>query len=229
MDSGRVTPETAHTSLQEGLRYFHFGVAPNGQPGKRTDLLLSDRSGEVYWKARNNSTVVETLPEIPQADRIVLLLDGGRVADPIMRNGAIHSTRQTLRVFLDNGALGLGSIVQVVVTKFDLIASSPDVEEIRDALAFFQERLSTDFANRVKSLSFHDIAARDPTTRFSAWPPKPTPRPSALLARPGRPQSRETVSVSSQGSSETGIPTHFCDTRNETISGETKLRGETAT
>ena len=167
MDSGRVTPETAHTSLQEGLRYFHFGVAPNGQPGKRTDLLLSDRSGEVYWKARNNSTVVETLPEIPQADRIVLLLDGGRVADPIMRNGAIHSTRQTLRVFLDNGALGLGSIVQVVVTKFDLIASSPDVEEIRDALAFFQERLSTDFANRVKSLSFHDIAARDPTTRFA--------------------------------------------------------------
>ena len=134
---GRATPETAHTSLQEGLRYFHFAVAPNGQPGKRTDLLLSDRSGEVYRRARNNSTVVGTLPEIPQADRIVLLLDGRRVADPIERNGAIQSARQTLRVFLDNDALGPTSIVQIVTTKFDLIAASQDVQEIGDALTAF--------------------------------------------------------------------------------------------
>ncbi len=167
VDSGRVTPETAHTSLLEGLRYFHFAVAPNGQPGKRRDLLLSDRSGEVYRRARNNSTVVGTLPEIPQANRIVLLLDGRRVADPIERNGAIQSTRQTLRVFLDNDALGPASIVQVVTTKFDLIAASPDVQEIGDALAAFRERLLADFAPRLKSLSLHDIAARDPTTTFA--------------------------------------------------------------
>ncbi len=167
VESGRATPETAHTSLQEGLRYFHFAVAPNGQPGKRTDLLLSDRSGEVYRRARNNSTVVGTLPEIPQADRIALLLDGRRVADPIERNGAIQSARQTLRVFLDNDALGPTSIVQIVTTKFDLIAASQDVQEIGDALTAFRERLIADFARRLKSLSFHDIAARDPTTKFA--------------------------------------------------------------
>jgi len=167
VDSGRVTPETARTSHLDGLRYFHFAVALYGHPTKRADFLLSDRSGEVYRSARNNSSVVRTLPEIPQADRIVLLLDGHRVADPVERAGAIQSVRQTLRVFLDNGALGLSSIVQIVTTKIDLIAASKDEQEIRGVLSAFRDRLNADFAPRLKSLSFHDIAARDPTNGFA--------------------------------------------------------------
>ena len=167
VDSGRATPETARTSHLDGLRYFHFAVVPSGHPMKRADLLLSDRSGEVYRSARNNSSVVGTLPEIPQADRIVLLLDGRRVADPIERAGAIQSVRQTLRVFLDNDALGPTSIVQIVTTKIDLIAASQDGQEIADSLSAFRNRLTADFAPRLKSLSFHDIAARDPTNGFA--------------------------------------------------------------
>jgi hypothetical protein len=167
VDSGRATPETVRTSHLEGLHYFHFAVAPIGQPANRVDLLLSDRSGEVYRSARNNSTVVATLPEIPQADRIVLLLDGGRVADPVERNGAIQSVRQILRVLLDNDALCSASIVQVVTTKVDLISASQNGQEIADALATFRNGLTTDFAPRLKSLSFHDIAARDPTNTFA--------------------------------------------------------------
>ena len=167
VDSGRDTPETARTSHLEGLRYFHLAVAPAGQPENRTDLLLSDRSGEVYRSARDNSRLVETLLEIPQADRIVLLLDGGRVANPVERNGAIQSVRQTLRVLLDNSALCLSSVVQVVTTKMDLIAASSQKREIDAALGAFYDRMSVDFAPRLKSLSFHSIAARDPTSGFA--------------------------------------------------------------
>lgn len=167
VDSGRATPETAHTSLQDGLRYFHFAVTSNALPARRTDLLLSDRSGEVYKEARNNSSLVGTLPEIPQANRIVLLLDGHRVADPIERNGAIQGARQTLRAFLDNGALDSGSCVHVVTTKYDLIAASHDAPAIVDALTAFRERLIADFSPRLNSLSFYDIAARDPANTFA--------------------------------------------------------------
>ena len=167
VDSGRATPETARTSYLDGLRYFHFAVAPDGHPRKRTDLLLSDRSGEIYRSARDNSSVVATLSEIPQADRIVLLLDGNRVANPIERSGAIQSLRQALRVFLDNDALGPTSVVQVVTTKIDLIAASDDEREIADTLDAFRDRLHADFAPRLDSLSFHDIAARDPTNGFA--------------------------------------------------------------
>jgi hypothetical protein len=167
VDSGRTTPETARTSHHDGLRYFHFAVAPNGYPRKRTDLLLSDRSGEVYRSARNNSTIVGMLSEIPQADRIVLLLDGRRAANPIERAGALQSVRQTLRVLLDNDALGPTSIVQIVTTKIDLIIARAYEQEMANTLAGFHDRLSSDFGPRLRSLSFHDIAARDPTNRFA--------------------------------------------------------------
>lgn len=163
VDSGRTSPETAHTSLQDGLRYFHFALAADGHPAKRTDLFLSDRSGEMYRKARNNTTEVENLPEIRQANRIVLLLDGGRVVDPIERNGALQSVRQTLRVLLDNGGIDVTSIVQVVTTKIDLISANPDAQACRNSISQFCQRLTSDFGPKVASLSFHDIAARDPT------------------------------------------------------------------
>jgi len=105
--------------------------------------------------------------EIPQADRIGLLLDGGRVANPVERNGALQSVRQTLRVLLDNSALGLISVVQVITTKMDLIAASPQKREIEATLDAFYDRMSVDFARRLKSLSFYSIAARDPTSGFA--------------------------------------------------------------
>lgn len=163
VDSGRLSPETAHTSLQDGLRYFHFAVVTSGDPGKRTDLLLSDRSGETYRKARDNAAEVKNLPEIAQANRVVLLLDGGRIADPVERHGALHSVRQTLRVFLDNGAIDNTSIVQIVTTKVDLISASGEAQACGDSISAFSQRLTADFGTRLHSLSFHDIAARDPT------------------------------------------------------------------
>lgn len=163
VDSGRVTPETIRTTIGDGLHYFHLAVA--GQRG-RVDLLLSDRAGEVYRQARNDSTVVITLEEIPRGDRLILLLDGERVVDPYERNGALQSVRQMLRVLLDNDALNKNSVVQVVTTKVDLIAKNADAAAIHTALAAFNKRLASDFGARLRSLTFHDTAARDPNGGF---------------------------------------------------------------
>jgi Double-GTPase 2 len=166
VDSGRVTPETARTTISDGLRYFHLSVAGEQRQVGRVDLLLSDRAGEVYRQARNDSSVVSTLEEIPRADRLVLLLDGGRVVDPFERNGALQSVRQTLRALLDNDAVNANSIVQVVTTKVDLITRDGDAAAVKAALAEFRKRLVSDFGVRLRSLTFHDIAARDPNGEF---------------------------------------------------------------
>ena len=68
--------------------------------------------------------------------------------------------------------------------------SSPDVQEIGDALAAFRERLFADFARRLKYLSFHDIAARDPTTKFA-----PAHGLDTLLLDWASPCSRYTLSA----------------------------------
>lgn len=167
VDSGRMVPDTPRTSHSEGLHYFHLALVPPGERPRRVDLLLSDRAGEVYRQARGNSAIIHSLSEVLQADRLVLLLDGRRVADAIERPNAIQSVRQTLRAFLDNGALGAASIVQVVTTKIDLIEAHDDAAVVRNELLKFQERLVKDFEPRLQELSFWKISARDPTGVFA--------------------------------------------------------------
>lgn len=167
-ESGRTTPETPRTSIHDGVGYFHFALADNQDAARgRIDFLISDRAGEVYKRARGNSTLIPTLVEVIQADRVMLLLDGSRVADPVERVGAMHSVRQTLRAFLDNGAIGLQTIVQVVTTKYDVVAAHTDSRALLDILKDFQSRLEHDFGRRLSELTFWNIAARDPNGAFA--------------------------------------------------------------
>jgi hypothetical protein len=161
-DSGLSQPDTAHTSRAEGLRFYHFAVVPKGRYDTRVNLLLSDRAGELYREARSRSVLIPDLVEVAKADRLLLLLDGGRVTDPIERTGAMEGVRQTLRAFLDGGALDTRSIVQIVTTKVDLLAGQPERQALDSRLGAFQERLKADFGHRLGDLTFWDIAARDP-------------------------------------------------------------------
>jgi hypothetical protein len=167
VESGRTVPDTVRTSIADGLKYFHLAVARSDDPLARTDLFLSDRAGETYRKARSDTALVADLTEIPQADRIVLFIDGGKVADPAERAGTVQGSRQLLRALLDQGAIGPASIVQVVTSKIDVIERAADKDEIRNALKSFQNRLSADFGPRLGKLTFWEIAARDPNGTFA--------------------------------------------------------------
>lgn len=162
IESGRVVPDTLRTSLSDGLKYFHFSLVPKEDMHSRVELMISDRAGEHYQKARNNSDVVSELIEVKKAQHVVLLMDGGRIADPVHRAGAMQSVRQTLRAFLDGGALSRTSRVQVVTTKVDLLEDHPAKDEIDTRLEEFRNRLKTDFGERLGILSFWEVAARDP-------------------------------------------------------------------
>lgn len=166
VDSGGRRPDTAHTSLSDGLNFFHIATVDKRRCDERSDLMFSDRAGEMYRRARDNSNNVSELSEIMHSDRVVLLLDGGRIANAALRAGAIQSVRQLLRAFIDGGALGLTSIVQIVTTKTDLLASHAEKQEIDAQLKIFRQNLVNDFEDRLAELSFWEIAARDPKGRF---------------------------------------------------------------
>jgi len=166
--SGRAVPDTLRTSLSDGLKFFHFSLAPCDDLQSRIELMLSDRAGEQYLKARNNSDVVSELIELKNAQYVVLLMDGARIADPIQRAGAMQSVRQTLRAFLDGGALSEASRVQVVTTKIDLMENIPEKQTLDDQLYQFRARLEKDFVGRLGELSFWEVAARDPEGNYSA-------------------------------------------------------------
>lgn len=162
IESGRTVPTTPRTSLSDGLKYFHFSLVSEENIHSRVELMLSDRAGEHYQKARNNSDVVSELIEVKKAHHVVLLLDGGRIANPVYRSGAMQAIRQTIRVLLDGGALSNTSSVQVVTTKVDLLVDHPNKDAINGLLEKFRTQLKTDFGERLGTLSFWEVAARDP-------------------------------------------------------------------
>ena len=160
VESGRATPDTQHTSLGEGLRYFHFGTALEQESEKRSALLVSDRAGESYKNARGNPTLLSTLVELPLADYLVVMVDGDRVADLTTRAGSFFAVRQMLQLLADHQPKGANYQIQVVITKTDLIDTAPDAKELRASLNDFKERLKDSFADRFSSLVFFEIAAR---------------------------------------------------------------------
>ena len=167
LDSGRDTPETQHTSIAEGLQYFHFPVVPH-DTGRRTDLLISDRAGELYKDARGNSALVEQLIEVPAADYIVILLDGARLASTVLRAGAFFAVRQSLQMLTDWNVLGATDRVQVVTSKIDLIKGAVDATALNERLTDFREKLVRDFGSKLGQLEFLEISARDPKGKYPA-------------------------------------------------------------
>lgn len=160
--SGGVTPDTLRTSWADGLKFFHLGVVENERPGQRSDIMLSERAGEYYARARDQLEFVGELVEVAQAHRVLLLLDGERIADPFRRAEAIFSVRQMVRAFLQGGALSSKSSVHIVTTKFDLIESHVDKDSIGEELNTFRENLVADFESDLGAITFWSVAARDP-------------------------------------------------------------------
>ncbi len=162
-ESGLEHPSMPRTSRQDGLLYYHLAVSKDG---KRNDLLFSDRAGEVYKEARDNSDEVKSLSEVPQADHVLLLADGGKLANPTNRAETFQGARQLLRVLLDNGGLSEGSRVQLVITKADQVAQAMDAAALDTAIKDFETRLTRDFGGRLATLTYWRIAARDPRGRL---------------------------------------------------------------
>jgi hypothetical protein len=177
--SGGVVPETAHTSLDEGLRFFHLAVAKTADPKQRSDLMFSDRAGEFYRSVRNVPERAQELDEVRAADTLVLLLDGKRLAQADEREQALSSVRQIIRLFVDADVLQHRPALQIVTTKLDLVEKSAERSLIAGRTAELKARLSQDYEAKFSKLSFHAISARDPAntlppahnvdTLFAEW------------------------------------------------------------
>ncbi|PHI30893.1 TRAFAC clade GTPase domain-containing protein [Budvicia aquatica] len=168
VDSGRASPDTTRTSLLDGLRYYHLSLTKHSTDlsSKRIELMISDRAGESYQRARYNSIYIEELIELQKSDYIVILLDGARLAVPFERHNTMSSVRQTLMAFISKGYLSKQSRVQIVTTKIDLLKHIEDSDLLNKLLAEFRTGLLNDFGESLGELIFSDISARDPLNSY---------------------------------------------------------------
>ncbi|WP_315753397.1 MULTISPECIES: TRAFAC clade GTPase domain-containing protein [unclassified Bradyrhizobium] len=167
-DSRAEKPDTTRTSMQDGLRFFHLGLVSQ-ETRRRADLLITERAGEAYRNARDRPADSKSLLELAKARTVVFILDGERVVNDKTRAEAFASIRGMIRAFSDAGAVSARAEIQLVTTKFDLIAGK-EAGDALDALSQFEERLVKSHCARFAKVTHWRTAARDPKGEMEpAW------------------------------------------------------------
>ena len=159
-ESGAPLPDTPRTSNREGLSFFHLGLA-DARDLRRTDLLLSERAGEVYREVRDRPAGAGGLIEVRRAHTVVLIVDGERVADDRRRAEAFASVRNIARALADSGVISPEARLQAVTTKCDLLRGENSAAAL-EALDLFERVFTEQYSLRFASATAHRTAARDP-------------------------------------------------------------------
>lgn len=159
-ESGAETPDTPRTSAQDGLRFFHLGLADVADL-RRTDLLISERAGEVYRAIRDAPARAHELIEVRRASSVALVIDGERVANNRRRSEVFASVRSVLRALADADVLASRTRIQLVTTKCDLLDGDA-MADARGALDEFERLTAEAYDGRFADVSPFRTAARDP-------------------------------------------------------------------
>jgi hypothetical protein len=157
--SGRQIADTIRTSGGTPVSFLHLRLQKTEEQSEPIELLLSDRSGEDFEKCLNKPELCKTFPEVMRANCHVLLVDGAKLANPDVASKHIVHIRRLIIALNQGGALSASGLVQVVLTKHDLVSQSEHREE---ALQRF-DLIISDIKNRLAQtvrLTEHKLAAR---------------------------------------------------------------------
>jgi hypothetical protein len=96
---------------------------------------------------------------LKRADHVAILVDGEKAADRKERQTTFNAADALISQCLGCGMFNGESSVQVVVTKWDLVAGNTSNETFVDGkIAWLNAR----YASQLRSLSFHKVSIRPP-------------------------------------------------------------------
>ena len=184
VSSGRVLPTTIRTDEDlEGFLHLRLET----EDGRHLELLFSDFPGELFREVREGTRRASTIPGLARADKLLVLVDGKRLATPETRELAVAHPQRLLNLLHQAGDLHETTEVAVVVAKWDLVEASPD------ALQYWEAKsplVPTDFSGDPPRE--HRVAARPdsgPSTGLDAllrWLSAPPDKELRPRSRPPR-------------------------------------------
>lgn len=157
--SNRSSPETEHTQLSPEDTLLHLRVRELDMESEPIDLLFTDLAGERFRLARDSTDECRRLGILKRADRFVVMLDGAKLSDAAGRHAAYADGRSLLRSCLDAEMLDIGSQVDVLISKLDIIEKHDGDGSVRTYIETIKSALSDDFSGRVAGLRFIEVAA----------------------------------------------------------------------
>jgi hypothetical protein len=219
--SGRGYAETPRTPQEEGYLFLHLRLAhptpPTFQP---IDLLISDVSGEHFRRLRDSTVAVRALNFLSRVDRICLILDGEKLANPASRQLPRNDARALLRSLLEAGALRDDCHIDVVFTKWDLVLLAPDSTGTKEFVDETKQLLIKVCSGRTESPRFFEVAARPEApappfghgvpTLLRAWSEsKARPQRSRLVLPTPMIRGRESSRFASAVNADLNLENHY--------------------
>ena len=157
--SGRSVADTEHTSVGSPVSFLHLRLQSAGENDGFMDLLLSDRSGEDFVQCLDKPYLCSEFPEIMRADCHVILVDGAKLMNPGEAPRQIADVRRLFISLNQCGAIANSGLVQVVLTKHDLISCSKHKDATLQRFDDFVKNLRGRISGNVM-LTAHKLAAR---------------------------------------------------------------------
>lgn len=160
--SGLPCPDTERTARGETIALLHLGVRPADLSAVRRDLLFTDISGEVFRDAKDSDGACGRLEVLRRADRLLVLIDGADLALRGRRFASYSAARDFLRRASDVGMLDDTALVDVLITKWDMVErmEAAEKEEATNYVARVEQWMRDDLASRFAEMRFATIAAR---------------------------------------------------------------------
>lgn len=171
LSSGRRVADTKRTSGGTPVSFLHLRLQKTGEPSEAIELLLSDRSGENFEQCLKSPRVCETFPEVMRANCHVLLVDGEKLSNPDAASNHIGEIRRLVFALIQCGAFAASGLVQIVLTKHDLVCQSEHREEALQRFDLIIEglkkRLIETGLNETVRVTEHKLAARPSCPQFN--------------------------------------------------------------
>lgn len=155
----RERQETERTKAGTQNLLLHLQVR-KCETGPVTDLLFLDMSGEDFEDARDSVEECAKLRFLRRADHFVLLVDGEKLADLSRRQKAKTDALTLLRSCFDSQQLNQQSLVDVLISKWDLAVANSVLEAVTSFADLLADQVKERFDSRCKRLRIARIAAR---------------------------------------------------------------------
>ena len=158
--SGRSKPDTERTKRSDEVKWLHMAVRNSGLATPTQHLIFSDVSGEILRRMRDSTEEAARLSGFNRADHNLFLMNGAHLISIDERQRARTNAIMSLRSMLEAGQLGAHSLVDVAVSKWDLVVGKLEEANTTDFLKETKIEMTRRFEGSLGRLRFRHIAAR---------------------------------------------------------------------
>jgi hypothetical protein len=158
LNSERKTPKTPRTSRDDPTSFFHLALRPKSG-GSISHLVISDRSGEAYQAARQDTSLVKELTELKLADRACFVLDAAKLTHPERHATYSRQFKQMICALRDNGAFRDSAAIEVIATKIDTTNRPERAEKSAAILDEYERQITEELKASGDGFGFHRVCA----------------------------------------------------------------------